>query len=110
VNAEIDFGDGRFGKRFSGTITGSIAAGTKTVNTIGNVSAGIKLRSLGGSVLSGVSNNSLPIPYCDYDGTSVTALASVYVSSSGSVNLLQYLKTEARNGTPYDIWMTYAKS
>jgi hypothetical protein len=102
VNVEIDFGDGLYGQRFTGSI--SAAANTTANVNVKTISGFSALISGGGRMNTGV--NWISVPYSNGEANPISVGA--YYNDAGLLSL--YTKSmHVRTNSPYDIWITYTK-
>lgn len=100
VNTEIDFGNGLYGQRFTGTITAAANAG----NTVHLYATHVKVYQFGGWVQYANNGGTMQLAYNENSGYAF----SLYSAPSGGLSLFN-LSSSARTNAPYDIWCTYHK-
>lgn len=100
ANTEIDFGNGLYGQRFTGTITANASAG----NTIHLYATDIRIYQFGGWVQYNNMGGTMQLAYNENSGYAF----SFYSTPSGGLSFFS-LSTSARTNAPYDIWCTYHK-
>ena len=101
-NTEIYFGNGVYGKRFTGTITAAVD--TRVNTTLGT--AGINLVSYGGYIAHNNDGDTLHLGYSQGDNN---YCASFYCEKSNNSVHLSTKTGSIRTNAPYDIWVTYTK-
>jgi hypothetical protein len=96
---EIDFGDNLYGKRFSGTFTGTNVTSIG-LNIAGTTPATFKVVNMGGwAVLNSETNGGFAFGH-----------GEIYVVGDNTYNqVLRIDSTNTRNNAPYDVWVTYKK-
>ena len=104
---EIDLGDGSFGRRYVGTITG--AANTRVTTTLLSLTSGISNWNIfdsGGwwTSPSQTGTGRIQLGNSDSNGKS----SAIYNTPANSIVLITQ-SDQARTDTPYDIWFRYTK-
>jgi hypothetical protein len=96
---EIDFGNGLFGKRFSGTFTGTSVLSIG-MGITGTTPATFKVVNMGGwAVLNSETNGGLAFGH-----------GEIYVVGDNTyTQVLRIDSSSVRTNAPYDVWVTYRK-
>ncbi|MDR1300753.1 MAG: hypothetical protein LBK50_03550 [Candidatus Nomurabacteria bacterium] len=103
LNTELDFGNGLYGRRYTGTITTNAG---KFVETLGNQAIASFVSTNGGLQ---IGTHKVPVPYLDFAGGSKALLTVAQVHSDDGVFVLTTLFNDNVSGVPYDVWVTYRK-
>jgi hypothetical protein len=103
VDKEYDFGNGLYGKRYTGTIT---LNASKKVVTLGNQAIESFVSTNGGLQ---IGTHKVPVPYLDFAGGTKELLTIAQVHSDKGVCVLTTLSNTAVNDVSYDVWITYKR-
>jgi hypothetical protein len=96
---EIDFGSGLYGKRFSGTFTGTTVTSI-AMGIVGTTPATFKVVNMGGhAILNSATNGGFAFGH-----------GEIYVVGDNTYKqVLRIDSTDTRTNAPYDVWVTYRK-
>ena len=107
IGVEIDFGDGTFGRRYTGTISAAI-------NTLHNQvlfnTPRINIVNVGGQLQYWTAESNFPIGASLGTTTgTLTHFSAIFWSAGDNTVTLRSQSASARTNAPYDVWIRYTK-
>ena len=108
VGQELDFGDGSFGRRFTGTIT-RVANQGHDIQLIASGVLNWRIMDSGGWFDTGNGGTNAFNSTIHSGGlTTIVRASGITIGTSGNLVFLSFSAT-ARTNSPYDIWIRYTK-